>query len=49
MAGYSAYLNGEWVPLSQVKIGPGDRGFLVGDTVFDWGEDVQRQELPDLH
>ena len=35
MQDYTAYFNGEWVPLSQVKIDPLDRGFLVGDTVFD--------------
>ena len=35
MAGYVAYFNGEWVPWSQVKIDPSDRGFLVGDVVFD--------------
>ena len=35
MAEYLAYFNGEWVPFSQVKIDPMDRGFLVGDVVFD--------------
>ena len=35
MADYTAYFNGEWMPLSQVKIDPLDRGFVVGDTVFD--------------
>jgi len=35
MADYTAYFNGEWVPFSQVKIDPMDRGFLVGDVVFD--------------
>ena len=35
MAEYTAYLNGEWVPLSEVRIDPVDRGFLVGDTVFE--------------
>ena len=31
------YVNGEWMPLSEVKIHPHDRGFMVGDTVFDVG------------
>ena len=35
MADYTAYLNGEWLPLSQVKIDINDRGFGAGDTVFD--------------
>lgn len=35
MADYTTYFNGEWVPFSQVKIDPMDRGFLVGDVVFD--------------
>ena len=35
MAGFTAYFNGEWVPSSEVKIDPLDRGFLVGDVVFD--------------
>ena len=35
MAEYTAYFNGEWVPFSQVKIDPMDRGFTVGDVVFD--------------
>lgn len=35
MADYIAYFNGEWMPASQVKIDPMDRGFLVGDAVFD--------------
>jgi branched-chain amino acid aminotransferase len=35
MADYTAYLSGEWMPFSQVKIDPMDRGFLVGDVVFD--------------
>ena len=30
-----AYFNGDWVPLSEVKIDSGDRGFYVGDSVFD--------------
>ena len=29
------YLNGEYVPEGQVRIHPLDRGFMVGDTVFD--------------
>ena len=32
---YSGYFNGEWVPLSEMKIDSGDRGFMVGDVVFD--------------
>ena len=35
MAEYTAYFNGDWVPLSQVKIDPTDRGFLTGDVVFE--------------
>ena len=35
MADYTAYFNGEWIPFSQVKINPMDRGFTVGDVVFD--------------
>ncbi len=35
MAEYTAYFNGEWMPFSQVKIDPMDRGFLVGDVIFD--------------
>ncbi len=35
MADYTAYFNGEWVPFSQVKIDPMDRGFMVGDVIFD--------------
>jgi branched-chain amino acid aminotransferase len=35
MADYVAYFCGEWMPASQVKIDPMDRGFLVGDAVFD--------------
>jgi len=35
MADYVAYFCGEWVPFSQVRIDPLDRGFLVGDCVFD--------------
>ena len=35
MADYTAYFNGEWVPFSEVKIDPMDRGFFLGDVVFD--------------
>ncbi len=35
MADYMAYFNGDWMPHSQVKIDPKDRGFRVGDVVFD--------------
>ncbi len=31
----TAYFNGEWVPFSEVKISPLDRGFDMGDVVFD--------------
>ena len=35
MADYTAYYNGEWVPVSQVKIDINDRGFTTGDVVYD--------------
>ena len=35
MADYTAYFGGEWMPFNQVRIDPLDRGFLVGDCVFD--------------
>jgi len=35
MSDYTAYFCGEWMPASRVKIDPMDRGFLVGDAVFD--------------
>ena len=35
MTDYIAYFNGEWMPSGQVKIDPTDRGFIVGDAVFD--------------
>ncbi len=35
MADYVAYFCGQYMPASQVKIDPMDRGFLVGDAVFD--------------
>ena len=35
MTDYISYFNGEWVPLSQVRIDPDDRGFTTGDVVFD--------------
>ena len=35
MADYMSYFNGEWVPYSQVRIHPRDRGFIVADVVFD--------------
>ena len=35
MADYTAYFNGDWMPFSQVRIDPMDRGFLVGDVIFD--------------
>ena len=35
MAEHVAYFNGEWVPNSEVRIDPFDRGFTMGDAVFD--------------
>jgi Amino-transferase class IV len=35
MRDYAAYFCGQWLPFSQVRIDPLDRGFLVGDCVFD--------------
>src|SRR5216683_1854554 len=35
VAGYVAYFGGQWLPFSEVRIDPMDRGFLVGDCVFD--------------
>ena len=35
MTDYISYFNGKWVPLSQVRIDPDDRGFTTGDVVFD--------------
>ncbi len=35
MPDYLAYFCGSYLPASQVKIDPMDRGFLVGDAVFD--------------
>ena len=35
MPDYIAYFCGTYMPASQVKIDPMDRGFLVGDAVFD--------------
>ena len=32
-----AYLNGEWVPRDQARISIDDRGFLLGDGVFETG------------
>ncbi|MCH2305466.1 MAG: aminotransferase class IV [SAR202 cluster bacterium] len=32
---YIAYFNGDWVPYSEVKIDPLDRGFFLGDSVFE--------------
>ena len=34
-ATYTGYMNGEWVPSSELKIDVFDRGFRVGDAVFD--------------
>ena len=35
MAEFQAYWNGEWIPYSQMRIEPADRGFYVGDAVFE--------------
>jgi branched-chain amino acid aminotransferase len=35
VADHTAYFCGEWMPLDRVRIDPLDRGFLVGDCVFD--------------
>ena len=35
MAEYTTYFKGEWISDSQVMIDPSDRGFSVGDVVFD--------------
>jgi branched-chain amino acid aminotransferase len=35
MTDSAAYFRGAWLPFSQVRIDPLDRGFLVGDVVFD--------------
>ena len=32
---FVAYFNGDWVKTSEVKISPFDRGFTMGDVVFD--------------
>ena len=32
---YIAYFNGEWIPYSEVRIDPLDRGFFLGDSVFE--------------
>lgn len=37
MTDFIAYFNGEWMPYSEVKIDPMDRGFLSADVVFDQG------------
>ena len=35
MGEYIAYYNGEWMPYGEVKVHPQDRGFTLGDAVFD--------------
>ncbi len=35
MQDFTAYFNGEWVPFSEVKIDPFDRGFTMGDSIYD--------------
>ena len=45
MADYQTYFNGEWVPWSQVKIDPMDRGFLVGGRDLRRDPDLQRKSF----
>ena len=35
MPDYDAFFNGKWLPHSEVSISPSDRGFSVGDLVFE--------------
>ena len=35
MSEFIAYFNGDWVPNSEVVVSPFDRGFTMGDVVFD--------------
>ena len=35
MSDYIAYYNGEWMPYDEVKVHPQDRGFTLGDVVFE--------------
>jgi branched-chain amino acid aminotransferase len=35
VAEYIAYLNGDWMPFADVRVDPLDRGFVLGDVVFD--------------
>ena len=35
MSAFVGYINGGWVPRGELKVGLDDRGFRVGDTVFD--------------
>lgn len=35
LADFTAYWNGEWVSYPQIKIEPNDRGFFVGDAIYD--------------
>ena len=32
---FTAYFNGEWLPLGDIRLSPEDRGFVVADVVFD--------------
>jgi branched-chain amino acid aminotransferase len=36
MAEYVAYFNGEWVPGNRIKVDSMDRGFMIGDTIYDF-------------
>ena len=35
MEHFIAYYNGQWMPFGEVRVHPQDRGFTVGDVVFD--------------
>ena len=35
MADYTAYFKGDWMTNNEISISPVDRGFMVGDVVFD--------------
>ena len=35
MSDYTAYFKGQWMPLDEIAIDVTDRGFFVGDTVFE--------------
>ena len=35
MSEFTAYLNGQWIGLDDVKLDVADRGFMGGDVVFE--------------